>query len=271
MHPLDRMALAAFRLTPRASTVFPEGWGDEKLLALLVSPLTVDPAPLDIAWARKEEHPGFRVRRGQFLSPVADLLAEPARIVPVEWIEPAAGSDRVCILLPAWNDHGFDKRRRMAIALSARGVGSVSFDIPFYGARRVVALDHQAIRTVSDFALMGYGAVMEAIALAAHLRDDLVVGLSGYSMGGNLSALASALVSFPVAVAPLAASHSPGPVYLDGILASPGSERFSAPPQCSRYRRPTITGRRCWWRPGATGSYRSRLPGPWPITGPGVS
>jgi pimeloyl-ACP methyl ester carboxylesterase len=39
-------------------------------------------------------------------------------------------------------------------------------------------------------------------------------------MGGNLAALASAMVPFPVAIAPLAASHSPGPVYLDGVLRS---------------------------------------------------
>jgi pimeloyl-ACP methyl ester carboxylesterase len=220
-HLLDRLAALSFRVTPRASTVFPDGWGDESLLSLLTTPAVVlEPEPLDIAWSRKEEHPGYRVRRGQFLSPVAADLPEPARLVPVEWLEPGAGGGRVCILLPAWNDHGFGKRRRLAAALAERGIASVSFDIPYYGARRVVAIDRQAIRTVADFALMGYGAVHEAVALAAHLRREAVVGFSGYSMGGNLAALASAMVPFPVAIAPLAASHSPGPVYLDGVLRS---------------------------------------------------
>lgn len=220
-HLLDRLAALSFRVTPRASTVFPDGWGDESLLSLLTtSAVVLEPEPLDIAWSRKEEHPGYRVRRGQFLSPVAADLPEPARLVPVEWLEPGAGGGRVCILLPAWNDHGFGKRRRLAVALAERGIASVSFDIPYYGARRVVGVDRQAIRTVADFALMGYGAVHEAVALAAHLRREAVVGFSGYSMGGNLAALASAMVPFPVAIAPLAASHSPGPVYLDGVLRS---------------------------------------------------
>lgn len=220
-HPLDRLAAVAFRVTPRASTVFPEGWGDETQLDLLATPpVALEPAPLDIVWSRKEEHPGYRVRRGQFLSPITALLPEPARLVPVEWIEPGAGGDRVCVLLPAWNDHGFAKRRRLAGVLAERGIATISFDIPLYGARRVGALDQQAIRTVSDFALMGFGAVHEAVSLAAHFRGEAVVGFSGYSMGGNLAALASAMVPFPVAIAPLAASHSPGPVYLDGVLRS---------------------------------------------------
>ena len=137
-HPLDRLAAVAFRVTPRVSTVFPEGWGDETQLDLLATPQVVlEPAPLDIVWSRKEEHPGYRVRRGQFLSPITALLPEPARLVPVEWIEPGAGGDRVCVLLPAWNDHGFAKRRRLAGGLAERGIATISFDIPLYGARRV--------------------------------------------------------------------------------------------------------------------------------------
>ncbi len=37
-------------------------------------------------------------------------------------------------------------------------------------------------------------------------------------MGGNLAAIVAAVYENPVAVAALAASHSPGPVYLDGVL-----------------------------------------------------
>jgi pimeloyl-ACP methyl ester carboxylesterase len=45
------------------------------------------------------------------------------------------------------------------------------------------------------------------------------MGVSGYSMGGNISALIGAAAGFPVAMAPLAASHSPGPVFLDGVIS----------------------------------------------------
>jgi hypothetical protein len=37
-------------------------------------------------------------------------------------------------------------------------------------------------------------------------------------MGANITAIVSATLDFPVATAALAASHSPGPVFLDGVL-----------------------------------------------------
>jgi pimeloyl-ACP methyl ester carboxylesterase len=92
-------------------------------------------------------------------------------------------------------------------------------EAPLYGARRVIPAPDQAIRTVADFALMGYGAVFESRALAVSMARDTRVGVTGYSMGGNLAALVSALMPLPVATAPLAASPSPGPVYLDGMLS----------------------------------------------------
>jgi pimeloyl-ACP methyl ester carboxylesterase len=66
---------------------------------------------------------------------------------------------------------------------------------------------------------MGSGAVAEGRALLATIREEGgSPGVSGYSMGGNVAALISATLPFPVASAPLAAAHSPAPVYLDGAL-----------------------------------------------------
>jgi hypothetical protein len=68
---------------------------------------------------------------------------------------------------------------------------------------------------------MGIAAVSEARGLLAGLTGhDAVLGVSGYSMGGNVAAIVAATTDFPLAAAPLAASHSPGPVFLDGILRS---------------------------------------------------
>jgi hypothetical protein len=39
-------------------------------------------------------------------------------------------------------------------------------------------------------------------------------------MGGNIGALVGATAGFPVAMAPLAASYSPGPVFLDGVISN---------------------------------------------------
>lgn len=220
VHPIDSAAGLLLRLGFRSSRVFPDGWGDQDIVRELLDPSRpVDPVvEIDIVWGRKEEHPGFRVRRGQFTSPAAGRLPLAARAVPVEWREPSAGSQRTVVILPAWNDHGFDQRRRLADLLIGHNISSVMFDIPLYGARRMVGPRLQAIRTVADFALMGFGAVHEARSLMSLFATQSLVGVSGFSMGGNLSALVSAQTEKPIATAALAASHSPGPVYLDGVL-----------------------------------------------------
>ncbi len=178
-------------------------------------PPAADPA--EVVWGRKEEHLGHRVRRGRWTSPVAALLVPEARVVPVEHVEPASGSRRTAVVMPAWNDHGFASRRRLAMLLAERGIGSLLFDIPFYGERRVVPEPGQAIRTVADFALMGLGAVVEARSLLASVAGT--AGITGFSMGGTLAALVSASIEGPLATAPLAGAHSPGPVYADGVIS----------------------------------------------------
>ena len=122
------------------------------------------------------------------------------------------------ILLPAWNEHGFEQRRTLASLLLGHGIGSVIFDVPLYGSRRVTSEREQAIRTVADFLLMGFGGIRDAMSLANTLQRPH--GFAGFSMGGNLAALAAAASPNPVAMAGLAASHSPGPVYLDGVLSN---------------------------------------------------
>jgi hypothetical protein len=67
--------------------------------------------------------------------------------------------------------------------------------------------------------VMGGAAVSEARGiLTAEFTEGSSVGVSGYSMGGNTAAIVSATLDIPLATAPLAASHSPGPVFLDGVL-----------------------------------------------------
>jgi hypothetical protein len=218
-HLIDRLAPIGFALD-RRSRVFCEGWGEDEAVRLLEQRITAaDPLPeVDIEWGRKKEYRGFRLRRAQFTSPVADLLAETARVVTVEWIDPAQGSDRIVVLLPAWNDEGFDVRRKLAVLLAQRGVGSFIADIPHYGLRRTRGDSEPAIGTVADFATMGYGAVAEGRALLGLATRMGHGGVSGYSMGGNLAAYISAAMARPVATAPLAASHGPAPVYLEGAL-----------------------------------------------------
>lgn len=219
IHLIDRLAPVGFRLD-RRSRVFVDGWGDDEHLALFEAGLTAaDPIPaLEAEWSRKEEHAGYRVRRATVTSPVAHLLPTEARAMTVEWVEPGQGAERVVVLLPAWNDETFDVRRDFARRLSSRGVATLISDIPFYGRRRIHPDTGPAIRTVGDFALMGYGAVAEGRALVGLAGTLGQAGVSGFSMGGNLAAHVSATLPRSVATAPLAASHGPGPVYTAGAM-----------------------------------------------------
>ncbi|MEX1004376.1 MAG: alpha/beta hydrolase family protein [Acidimicrobiia bacterium] len=219
IHPIDLLAPVGFRLD-RRSKIFVGGWGDPESVDLLDRGLTAADALPDLAleWSRKEEHRGFRIRRSSATSPVAGLLPPNTRAMTVEWIEPSQGSDRVVILLPAWNDEHFTVRRKFATALAAKGISSMIADVAFYGARRIHPTSTPAVRTVGEFAVMGYSAVAEARGLVATATAMGRGGVAGYSMGGNLAAQVSATVARPIATAPLAASHGPAPVYLDGAL-----------------------------------------------------
>lgn len=216
---IDAGAGLLLRIGPRRSRVFPGGWGDPLAIEALSDPATLlrRPGPISIIWGRKEERRGHRVTRGHFTSPNAVMLATQSRAVTIEKIEPAKGSSPLIVILPAWNDHGFARRRVLAGELLERNIGSLIFDIAFYGSRRTTKDGEQAIQTVADFALMGVSAINEAHAIAATV--DGPHGFAGFSMGGNLAALASATYEKPVATAALAASHSPGPVFMDGVLS----------------------------------------------------
>jgi len=220
-HPIDRLAPFVYRLS-RRSRIFAGGWGDEENDRLFAFPITaVDPLPvLDLRWGRKEERPGYRLRRARFISPISPVLPEAARDVGVEWIEPSAGSDRVVVLLPAWNDEGSAARRRLAGLLADDGVSSFLPELPFYGRRRVHPESRPAIATVSDFALLGYGAVAEARGLVAAASEIGRPGVAGFSMGASLAACVSATVTLPVATAAIAGAPGPEPVFLDGRLST---------------------------------------------------
>jgi pimeloyl-ACP methyl ester carboxylesterase len=107
----------------------------------------------------------------------------------------------------------------LAKRLAQRGIRSLILENPYYGTRHPDPTEPQPIRTVNDFMTMGGAAVSEARGILTWLNEGgWEAGIAGYSMGGNTAALTSAIVPFPVATAALAASHSPGPVFLDGVL-----------------------------------------------------
>ncbi|MEA2023557.1 MAG: alpha/beta hydrolase family protein [Actinomycetota bacterium] len=217
MHPIDRLGGTIVSRGPDRLRFFTDGWGDPSAIDAAGMP-SGNPRSIAIEWVSNAAVDAITTSVGVFESPVV-ALPDHARHGAVTRVLPVEGADRMVVLMAAWNEH--DSRARFGIArrLAQRGIGTLVLENPYYGIRRPDHHDGQPIRTVADFFRMGIGAVTEGRGLLATVREEgFVPGVAGYSMGGNIAALVSSTMPFPVATAPLAASYSPAPVYLDGAL-----------------------------------------------------
>ena len=220
MHWLDGLSARALARTPPRKRVFRGGWGDpEALAAYLPEAAAVVPLPdLPIAEGPEQSWDGLVGHDLAFDSPGRYLPAA-GRLARARFVGPPEGAGRAVVMLASWNDEGYQGRRKLAADLAARGVASALLEQPFYGERRAVPGGGPPITTVADFMWMGRSAVLEGRVLADHLRKKgYQVGVTGYSMGGNLAGFVAATLPFPVAPALLAAAFSPGPAFLHGIL-----------------------------------------------------
>jgi hypothetical protein len=220
MHWLDRAAAFASVRTPLEKRPFHNGWGDRAVIERYLK--IVDTAP-PISPIVLQERPARRsgttiVRDITFDSPYADLPG-PVRKGRARWFTTRPEPERIMILFPGWNDEEYITRTRLAKLLITHGIASLMPMQPFYGDRRRDPALTAPITTVSDFCLMGRGAVMEGRSLAKVLTErGYRVGVGGYSMGGNLGGFVAATVDFPVASALIATGYSPGPIFKGGIL-----------------------------------------------------
>ena len=218
MHWLDRASGAALARTPPHRRVFRDGWGDPDVLDWYASIVRHPPqvAAIEPAVESAGSLDGAVVTDLAFESP-AEHLPPASRIARARLVSP--GTERVCLLMAAWNDHGYDTRTRLARLLAERGIASLMLENPLYGSRRTDPGDDLPLATVSDFAVLGRAAVVEGMALLAHYhRTGWRTGVGGFSMGGNIAAFVGSLVQFPAALALVAASHSPGPPFLQGVI-----------------------------------------------------
>ncbi len=216
-HPIDLGAAGILRWGPESIRFFGGGWGDPELLEPLdFANFPAD--PIDIQWLTTRTTDTTVIRHGTFISPL-DLLPDRARRGSIIQIEPHEPTERTVVLMPAWNEHEPSVRVALAQRLARRGITSVILENAYFGSRHPDPHGGHPIRTVADFMLMGASACIEARCILAHFREETdQVGVAGYSMGGNTAALVGASMPFPVAIAALAVSHSPGPVFLDGVL-----------------------------------------------------
>ena len=205
---------------PPRKRPFSLGWGDVGIVewylanARVVSPIT----PIDVRVRPARRSGSIVVRDLDFESPF-ELLPRQSRIVRARWLTTHPEPNRVVILHAAWNDEDYRTRGRIARDLLARGIASVMPEHPLYGNRRRAKHLETPVPLVSDFCLMGRGGVLEGRSLADHLRRaGYTVGVSGYSMGGNIAGFVGTLVDFPVAVSATAVSYSAGPPFMSGLL-----------------------------------------------------
>ncbi len=219
-HWMDRIGIALAG-TPRLyEPIFSEGWGDPARLQSLQERALQPPVParLDLEARVVSEDRRRRVTDLRFPTPAGDL-PDASWLAHARLIEPY-GARRLTIGFASFNDHGYRTRSDVVAPLLAADTAVVLLENPYYGQRRPHP-DLQPMRTVADLLSMGAAAVWEGLSLAVTLAEvaPWTIGFFGYSMGGNIAALAAATAPFPVACAALAASHSPGPVFTGGALA----------------------------------------------------
>lgn len=220
VHWLDRATTLRIDRTPGSRRPFNLGWGDPSIIDwYLENAGRVPPVARVDPLLRPARRSGRVVMRDLAFESPFDMLPAEARLVRARWITTDPEPERVVVLHPAWNDEDYGTRTKIATDLLDRGIASVLIQHPLYGERRRDTVIDYPVPLVSDFCIMGRGAVLEGRSLVDHLlRRGYRVGVSGYSMGGNLAGFVGVLTDRPVAVAPLAAAYAAGPVFLGGVL-----------------------------------------------------
>jgi pimeloyl-ACP methyl ester carboxylesterase len=209
----DLVATSFQSLTP----FFRDGWGDEAVIDEIAQHFfdLAEPSRIDVRWAHEESKRGIVIREGYFETPSAFPMPPQARTAWFEMLLPPHSREvrpPVVVHLAATGDQGYRHRRRLAKKLVYRGIGSVILENPYYGKRTPRGQVGVAVRTVADQLMMNYATVLEAHALMNWLteRGHPATGVTGYSMGGFMSAYAAALYRAPIVAVPCAAGVSPG-------------------------------------------------------------
>lgn len=218
MHLLDFV----FGLAARGPRFFQDGWGDRALCE------SMDPQALsrrriprlEVALGPAKAEHGGTLREGSFESPETRLPAC-ARTARIRLLLPKPPVRAVALHLAASGDQGFGVRLRFATPLLERGIGALVLENAYYGARRPANQPRHAFRSISDLHLMGSATFQEGRALLRWLQERMripLVGVTGYSMGGQLAAMIAPAMPFPVAAVPVAAPCSPDSVLRHGVL-----------------------------------------------------
>ncbi len=218
MHLLDLV----FGMAARGPRFFADGWGDRALCdAIAPETLFERPIPaLRVQLTPARRASGGLLAEGSFESP-EERLPDCSRVARIRLLLPEGEPRGVALHLAASGDQGFAVRLRFAAPLLERGIGALVLENPFYGERRPANQVGPAVRSVSDLHLMGSATFQEGRALLRWMREELriaLVGVVGFSMGGQMAAMAGAAVPFPCAIVPIAPTCSPDSVIQQGFV-----------------------------------------------------
>ena len=218
MRWLDYLYLA---VTPRSAS-FVQGWGDQEQIGMALdgSWSNIEAEPTSVCWTSSRTQGAVRIRDGKFDSSALDLPPE-SRIGRVRLVEPRYGASRgIVVALPSWGDDDWSTRERIYTPAVQYGLSLLMLENPFYGSRRRVGQIGTGLCTVSDFVLMGRAIMRETLSLLGWAREQgyPVMGIAGYSMGGQLAALTASLSPDPLRIALVAPSALPHTVFVDGPL-----------------------------------------------------
>lgn len=211
--------------------MYADGWGDPDILSFLIERTTdffPEPAEIDIEWdAGRQRRDGLWLFEGRFESPDMSLPLPPeSRTAYLQFLLPEDAFEGalppVCVHLAGSGDASYLGRRMQATPLAREdGIGALILQNPFYGDRRPEGQFGTKLRRVTDQLTMNLATIEEARSLLGWLRDDGYrdVGLTGYSMGGYMAAMAAQMVSFPLAVVPCATANTAAPPMVHSPLS----------------------------------------------------
>jgi hypothetical protein len=239
------VAVAADRVLARFLALRPwygEGWGDDNAITEILGLLDRDMTPMlptitlrDAGWG------GAFVRLvGELPSPtpIVHHLPESARIARFElWLPRGKRSPAgvpISVFLAATGEEGYASRRRLALPLVATGIGALILENPYYGSRRAPGQRGFVLPRLLDQLVMNGSTILETLALLQWLEAEGAssIAVTGYSLGGFMSATVAALHRRPLAVVPAAAGASAAPGFLTGALKT--AVAWGALPAASR-------------------------------------
>ncbi|MEE2744474.1 MAG: alpha/beta hydrolase family protein [Bdellovibrionota bacterium] len=159
-----------------------------------------------------------RIDNVWFNGPFTKFLPEECHTGSFQLIRPLEGKPLKGIVIHAAStgDSTFQVRKQLiAEPLLEKGIGSLILMIPFYGDRRPKDQKWHFIRSVSDFLINLGATLLEVSLLVDWVRKtfpDLMVGITGISMGGGITGCAGAVTGGDLALSPCLAGHSPSPL-----------------------------------------------------------